>query len=115
VTRRQAVVTASLLLACQNIVLFWPHYVHDAGFPFDFSLSYFAVARFWITGLQHGSLPQWVAQQAMGYPLFMNLQSGLFYPPFWLIVLIGQVYTLHTAVVVQCLHVLAGASACGGW
>lgn len=103
------VVISLFFLLLQNIVVFSTHYFADTGFPWDFSFTYFAVPYYWITCVQHGVFPQWIAQEAMGYPLFMNLQSGLFYPPFWLLVLIGKSYTLHTAVVVQCLHVLLGA------
>lgn len=100
---------AFIFLSFQNIALFFTHYFGDFGFPWDFSLSYFAVPYYWISCVQHGMLPQWVAQEAMGYPLFMNLQSGLFYPPLWIIALTGKTYSLHTAVILQCLHILLGA------
>jgi hypothetical protein len=39
----------------------------------------------------------------------MNPQIGLFYPPLWLFPALRIPYTLKAAVVLQCLHVLAGA------
>jgi hypothetical protein len=59
--------------------------------------------------VRNGVLPQWIPFQFMGYPLPMNLQSGLYYPPFWIFPAIGAGYSLHRAVVLQCLHVGAGA------
>ena len=74
---------------------------------------YYAVIPFWTTAVREHVLPQWVPFEGMGYPFFLNLQSSFFYPPLWLFVLPGIHYTLHAAVVVQCLHALWGA--CGAF
>lgn len=100
---------ACFLLFLLNVMLFYKHYFHDGGFPWDFNLTYFAVPYYWITSMQHGLFAQWVAQQAMGYPLFMNLQSGFFYPFFWFFVIVNKTFTIHTAVIFQCLHIVLGS------
>lgn len=98
-----------LFLLLQNMLIFSGHYFADSSFPADFGASHFAIPYYWITSVQHGVFPQWVAQEGMGYPLQIDLQSGFFYPFFWLFVVLGKQYTLHAAVMFQCLHVLLGA------
>ena len=51
----------------------------------------------------------WMPFQSMGYPFLLNLQTGVFYPPMWVFPLLRIPYTLPAAVVLQCLHVFAGA------
>ncbi len=97
------------ILAAQNLVVFFRHYFAGYGFPWDFVGSYYASTAFWTQAVQHGFIPQWVPYQWMGYPFFMNPQTGLFYPPLWIFPLLRIPYTLHAAVVLQCLHILAGA------
>ena len=98
-----------LLLTGQNLAIFWQHYFKDVGFPWDFSLSYYAIVAFWTTAVSQGVLPEWIPFQQMGYPFALNLQTGYNYPPFWVFPLLRIPYTLNTAVVFQCLHVLFGA------
>jgi hypothetical protein len=45
----------------------------------------------------------------MGYPIYLNLQSGLFYPPYWWFVVTGTTYTVDAAILMQGMHVLFGA------
>jgi len=56
-----------------------------------------------------GIFPQWIPYEAIGYPLAINSQSGLYYPIFWLFPLLHTPYTLHAAVIVQVFHVLLGS------
>jgi hypothetical protein len=102
-----------LLLAGQNLGIFFWHYFKGSIFPWDFVQTYFAVPYFWIASLRSGVFPTWVPFQAIGYPLQMFLQSGLFYPPLHFFVGTGVPYSLEAAVVFQCLHVLLGA--CGAF
>jgi hypothetical protein len=103
--------TALAILALVNIVVFRSHYFGNECFPWDFWKLYYAVIPFWTTSLKLHVFPHWVPFEGMGYPFLLNLQSSFFYPPLWLFVLSGLHYSLHVAVVVQCLHVLWGA--CG--
>lgn len=99
-----------LVLAAENAAVFRHHYFQGWGFPWDFLGPYYAMVAYWTTGVRlAGSLPQWVPYQSMGYPFAINLQSGLSYPFFWVFPLFDIGYSLHGAVVFQCLHVLAGA------
>ncbi|HTL69720.1 MAG TPA: hypothetical protein VL404_00370 [Candidatus Eisenbacteria bacterium] len=100
---------AAVLLA-QNLLLFWRHYFADSGFAYDFESAGHAVPFYWITSVQEGLFPAWVAQEAMGYPFFLCLATGFFYPPLWLFVLLGHTFTLHAAVVFQCLHFALGGA-----
>ena len=108
-TRKKSVVAILFILLLQNILFFHRHYFHGDAFPWDFMLTYHAVPYYWIELSKLGVDTSWIPFQGMGYPLFMNLQSGLFYPVFWLFVAFHKTYTVHAAVLVQGVHVLLGA------
>jgi len=97
------------VLAVENLAVFDRHYFGGAGFPWDFIGSYYAAAAYWTEAVARGPLPMWMPFQSMGYPFLLNLQTGLFYPPMWVFPLLRIPYTLPAAVVLQCLHVFAGA------
>ena len=99
------------LVIVTHLLVFWRHYLGYDYFPWDFWKSYFAFVSFWTSLARHGFIPEWVPFEYMGYPFFINPQSGFFYPPLWVFVLPGLHYSLQTAAIVQCLHVLWGA--CG--
>ena len=103
------VLAGVLLLAAQNVVIFYNHYFNDYGFPWDFISGYYAITVYWIGLAAHGYVPTWIPFQQMGYPMDLLLQSGIHYPPFWVFPLLGIPYTLHAATVFQCLHILFGA------
>jgi hypothetical protein len=98
-----------VLLSIQNIAIFWEHYFNNVGFPWDFMSAYFAWPAFWTTAVSMGIFPQWIPYQSMGYPMAMNPQSGLYYPIFWIFALLHIPYTLHTAVILQVIHILFGS------
>jgi hypothetical protein len=98
-----------ILLFIQNIAIFLDHYFNNVGFPWDFVANYYAWPAFLTTSISMGIFPQWIPYEAMGYPLAMNAQSGLYYPVFWIFALLHIPYTLHAAVIVQVLHVLFGS------
>jgi hypothetical protein len=107
--RRLLTLAPILVLAAENLVVFGRHYFGGYGFPWDFVGSYYASAAYWTEAVSRGSLPMWMPFQSMGYPLLLNLQTAVFYPPMWLFPLLGIPYTLPAAVTLQCLHILAGA------
>jgi hypothetical protein len=96
-------------LSVGNILIFWKHYFRGYGFPWDFLGSYYSMVAYWTSAVRHGVFPQWVPFQSMGYPLPVNLQSGLFYPVFWIFPALRLPYSIHRAVVLQCLYLLLGA------
>lgn len=100
------------VLALQNILIFWPHYVGSASFLNDFTRIIYPMSAFWITLVQHGVFPEWTSFQTMGMPFVLTMQSGVFYPPLWLFAIFKIPYTLHMAAIVQVLHVLWGAIGC---
>jgi hypothetical protein len=97
------------LLGVENFAVFARHYFGSYGFPWDFSGGYYATVAFWTSAVTHRLFPDWMPFQSMGYPFPINLQNGLWYPPFWLFPALGIPYTLKAAIVLQCLHVLLGA------
>jgi hypothetical protein len=103
--------SAIIGLGVVNLIIFRSHYFGNDCFPWDFWKTYYAIIPFWTTAVSQHVFPGWVPFSGMGYPFFINLQSSFFYPPLWLFVLPGIHYSLHAAVVMQCLHVLWGA--CG--
>ena len=98
-----------LVLTIQNLVIFWPHYFSNVGFPWDFPMSYYPWVAFWTAAVEKGIFPSWVPFQSMGYPFVLQLQAALFYPPFWVFPLFNIPHTLQASVAVQCLHILAGS------
>jgi len=97
------------ILVVQNIAIFWNHYFNKMGFPWDFSATYYSIPAFWTTAISQGIVPQWIPFQSLGYPLFLNAQSGFYYPFFWIFSLLSIPYTLDAAVIFQILHVLLGS------
>lgn len=98
-----------LVLFFQNLIIFWNHYFNNWGFPWDFDKSYYALPAFWTTAISEGIIPQWIPFQSMGYPLFMNAQSGFYYPFLWIFPILNIPYTLDAAVIFQVLHVFFGS------
>jgi hypothetical protein len=101
------------VLGLVNLAVFHAHYFGNDCFPWDFWKAYYTIIPFWTTAVSQHVLPQWVPFAGMGYPFFINPQSSFFYPPLWFFVLPGIHYSLHAAVIMQCLHVFWGA--CGAF
>ncbi|MBP2294377.1 hypothetical protein [Azospirillum rugosum] len=100
---------AAVVLFGLNVALFPGHWSGVTSFTFDFFMHYYAVAAYWMASVGAGEWPHWVPYQSYGYPLAMNLQAGIHYPPFWFFPASGIPYDLHAANIVQLLHVYAGA------
>ena len=98
-----------LLLLLQNLLIFHNHYFNDTTPPWDFVETYLAVPFYWIELLRHGYDVSWIPFQGMGYPLYMNLQSGYYYLPNWIFVIFDIQYTINNAVIMQCLHIFIGS------
>jgi hypothetical protein len=101
--------TVLAVLGAQNLAIYSGHYFRNVGFPWDFSMAYYAMVAFWTAALGEGVFPQWMPFQQMGYPFALQFQSAMNYLPLWIFPLLKLPYTLHAAVVVQCLHVLGGS------
>lgn len=102
-------ITVILVIIALNVFIFHRHYFNGYGFPWDFVGTYLAVPFYWVEVIKAGASPSWVPFQGMGYPLYMNLQSGYYYLPNWIFVFIDSGYSVNNAVYFQCLHVLLGA------
>lgn len=105
---------AMAVLLLQHLLLFWPHYTGDATFYRDFTNIYYPLTTFWISLVKEGVFPHWAPFANLGLPFILTMQSGIFYPPFWLFTWSDALpYTLQAANVVLALHVLGGAI--GAW
>ena len=100
-------------LTTQNLLYFSRHYFQGWTVPWDFLATYHAVPQFWIEAARLHIDSAWIPFQGMGYPRYMNLQSGFYYPPFWLFVAADRPYTAEAAIVMQGMHVLFGAMGAG--
>lgn len=112
ILKNNSICKIGLLLAVlliQNLVYFYPHWFNGYSFPGDFEKTYHAIPYYLIEAYHAGAGLDWIPFAGMGYPTVLNLQSGIFYPPFWVIALLGLSYTIKTAVLLQCLTVLFGA------
>jgi hypothetical protein len=98
-----------LILIAQNLAVFKNHYFREYTFPWDFGNQLYAYTAFWTSVVQQGVFPSWVPFFGMGMPFDLILQSGWHYPPLYVFPLLRIAYSLHAAVVFQCLHVLFGA------
>ncbi len=97
------------VLLAQNLVVFWRHYFGDFGFPWDFPRSYYAQTVMWTTLASQGIYVEWVPFSGLGIPIDLLPQSGHGYPPLWVFPILNIQYSLHAAVIFQCIHVLIGA------
>ncbi len=95
-------------LAVQNLIYFSLHYFYGYSFTGDSSKTYHAIPFCFIELHKLGQSSSWMPYAGFGYPLFLVLQSGFYYPPFWIFVLLEATYTFKAAIVLQGLHVLAG-------
>ena len=100
-TRSRTAAWALLFLAVlclQNGLMLEPLYFLGLNIPWDFAASYHAVPFFWIEAMKAGVSPDWIPFQGMGYPLYLNSQSGFFYPADWWLVVTQQTNTNSAAV-----------------
>jgi hypothetical protein len=104
----KSVLFVLVILTLQNIIFFFKHYFQGYAIPWDFCQTYHAIPYHWIELVKLHIDTSWIPFAGMGYPLFMNLQSGFFYPFFWWFVIFNQSYTFHAAVIMEGIHVLFG-------
>lgn len=106
-TGRSVSILCVALLA--HLIIYWNHYFGVKVFPWDFVGGYHALAYSWLELVKaHGAFPTWNAFGTLGYPAHLDLQNSAFYPPIYLLTFLDIDYTLHAAVVIQCLHILLG-------
>lgn len=108
--RAPACIIAVLLL--QNLLFFSPHWFRGASFNGDFVKPYHATPHYLIQAAEAGAGLDWIPVTGMGYPTALNLQSGLFYPPYWLFAIFNGVYSIEAANFLQCITILFGALGC---
>ncbi|MDP1684992.1 hypothetical protein [Hydrogenophaga sp.] len=98
-----------LVLALQNGLYFWRHLFEYGIFPNDFLLTYHAVPYYLVEAAKLGKETSWIPFQGMGYPAYMNLQSGFDYLPIRMLSWFGATYTFELATRLQIAHVFLGA------
>jgi len=91
-------------IAICALAVFAPALIRNEVFSLRDHGDYFQPLH-WFTAveLQHGRLPLWNAYSASGEPWLANPQTGIFYPPAWLFVVVpfARAYTIYLL-----LHVL---------
>jgi hypothetical protein len=91
-------------IAICTLAIFAPALIRNEVFSLRDHTDYFQPLH-WFTAaeLQHGRLPLWNAYNASGEPWLANPQTGVFYPPAWLFVVVpfARAYTIYLA-----LHVM---------
>jgi hypothetical protein len=93
-TRRIAFAAITVL----TLVVFARPLLRNEVFSFRDHGDYFQPLRwFTATELQHGRLPLWNVYSASGEPWLANPQTGIFYPPTWMFVVLPftAAYTLY--------------------
>nr|MDP9360860.1 hypothetical protein [Acidobacteriota bacterium] len=93
-TRRSAFAAITLVA----LVVFARPLLRNEVFSFRDHGDYFQPLRwFTATELRHGRLPLWNAYSASGEPWLANPQTGVFYPPTWLFLVLpfATAYTLY--------------------
>jgi hypothetical protein len=90
--------TAFAVITVLTLVVFARPLLRNEVFSFRDHGDYFQPLRwFTATELQHGRLPLWNAYSASGEPWLANPQTGVFYPPAWLFLILPftTAYTLY--------------------
>jgi hypothetical protein len=97
------------LLLLINIVVFFPHYLAGATFPWDFLTGYHPQTYFWYADGSFFSPPTWSPYTNFGYPSYLALQNSSFYPPIAFLDWLGFSYSIPLATQLQAFHVFIGA------
>ena len=100
---------AIFVLTLVNIIFFWPHYLGDAIFPWDFYGGYHSMAYAWLQDGSFISPPLWSPYGNYGFPTHLAMQNSSFYLPLVVLDWLNIPYTLHVAATLQCLHILVGS------
>jgi len=96
------------LLGC-NILMFYRHYLGITSFPWDFWGGYHFQTVGWLENGHFFSPPDWFPWGSMGYPAFLAIQSGAWYPPLVALDYLDIKYTFAAATWVQAFHVFFAA------
>lgn len=106
---RRKDLAALFVLAVITVVFFHGHLMGRDTFPWDFVNGFHGATAYIIENLKRGIWPSWVARQSLGIPLYMIVQSDLWYPTTWLAAALQIEYGLWQANVLQVLHICFGA------
>ena len=91
------------------LVVFVRQVFEGWSFPWDFGGAYSASPAFVGASIGHGHFLTWSPYVASGFPVGIDVQSGLYYPVWWLLGLLRVPLTLGVVTDVQVAHVLFGA------
>lgn len=98
-----------LVIAAQNLSIFFDHYFQGITFQSDFIWGYMAMPSFIFQSIRQGVFPHWMPFQGLGYPTLINLQMGTFFPVYAVLGLIGLAPTPLVLTIMQCVHIFFGA------
>src|SRR5687768_2135981 len=78
-------------------------------FPWDFLGGYTASPAFVAQTVGRGHWTEWVPFVGGGFPMAVDLQSGLYFPLWWLLGTARVPLTFSILTAIQALHVVVGA------
>ncbi len=96
------------LLAVLTAWIFRQQLFDGWSFPWDFLGSYSTTPAFVAATIGRGHPLAWTPYVASGFPADIDLQSGVYFPGWWLLGALRMPLTLSVLTTVQVLHVLAG-------
>ncbi|MCI5122690.1 MAG: hypothetical protein D3908_16190, partial [Candidatus Electrothrix sp. AUS4] len=95
-----------LTLIAFNFIIFREHYLGHLIFRGDFSGGYHYHAVNWYLDSSLCNQAQYIPWLSGGFPAAWMFQNSSYYLPLQLLDWLEITYTLHLAVIIQCLHYL---------
>ena len=78
------------ILLLITLLAYWPISLYTGSLQWDMIDQYFPWRKVVVEQIRSGSLPFWNPYQFLGYPLHADPQSGVWYPPVWIMSLFGE-------------------------
>ncbi len=67
----------------------------------DLAVFFFPSVKLWVEALQGGVLPLWNPYAFSGQPLFASLQTAVFYPPNWILLVFPLVFGFNLTIILH--------------
>ncbi len=100
--------SAGALLAL-TVAVFFPHLFLHWSFPWDFQGKFTASPAYVASTIGRGHWTEWVPFEGGGTSIAVDLQTGLYYPLWWLLGGLHVPLTLRVLTAIQVAHIWFGA------
>src|ERR1041385_5798605 len=86
-----------LILFGVAVLVFWQVSFFRNSFKWDMMTQYFPIRFYIVDCIRSGYFPFWLPYQSLGYPVYGDPQSGVWYPLIWLISIFHRydIYAAH--------------------